>query len=51
MKEKVVHMVWVGDSVSPIEALCMKSFIANDMDIKLHAYNLLGGGTTRCRVM
>lgn len=48
MKESIVNMVWIGDKISPIEALCMKSFIQNCMHVKLNAYNLVGGGTTRC---
>lgn len=36
-------MVWIGDTISPIEALCMKSFIKNGMHVKLKVYNLVGG--------
>lgn len=48
MKQSIVNMVWIGDRISPIEALCMKSFIKNGMHVKLSVYNLVGGGTTRC---
>lgn len=43
MKQSIINMVWVGDAISPIEALCMKSFIQNGMHVKLNAYNLVGG--------
>ena len=43
MKQFAVNMVWIGDTISPIEALCMKSFIQNDMHVKLNVYNLVGG--------
>ena len=26
MKQSIMNMVWIGDTISPIEALCMKSF-------------------------
>lgn len=48
MKQFAVNMVWIGDIISPIEALCMKSFIQNGMHVRLSVYNLVGGGTTRC---
>ena len=43
MKQSIVNMVWIGDIISPIEALCMKSFIHNGIDVKLHTYNLVEG--------
>ena len=43
MKQSIINMVWVGDAISPIEALCMKSFVQNGMHVKLNAYNLVGG--------
>lgn len=43
MKESIVNMVWIGDKISPIEALCMKSFIQNGMHVRLNAYHLVGG--------
>ncbi len=43
MKNNIVNMVWIGDSISPLEALCMKSFIENCMHVKLYVYNLLKG--------
>lgn len=43
MKQSIVNMVWIGDTISPIAALCIKSFIKNRMHIKLNAYNLARG--------
>lgn len=43
MNQSTVNMVWVGNSISQIEALCMKSFIRCGMSVKLHAYNVIKG--------
>ena len=43
MQQSIVNMIWIGEKVSPIEALCMKSFIYNGMHVKLSVYNLVGG--------
>ena len=43
MNSSIVNMLWIGTDISPIEALSMKSFVKNGMQVKLHAYNLLRG--------
>lgn len=43
MNENIVNMIWVGEKISPIEALCMKSFIKNGMQVRLHTYHSIEG--------
>ena len=43
MENNKISMVWVGDRISPIEALCMNSYIANGHEVDLYAYSHIKG--------
>lgn len=43
MENNKISMVWVGERISPIEALCMKSYIANGHEVDLYAYSHIEG--------
>lgn len=38
-----VQMVWIGTEISPIEALCMNSFLAHHHEVHLYAYDEVKG--------
>ncbi|SMB78568.1 Mannosyltransferase OCH1 and related enzymes [Pasteurella testudinis DSM 23072] len=39
MNKDPIQMVWVGDSISRLEYLCMRSFIANGHPVHLYTYS------------
>jgi hypothetical protein len=39
MNKDPIQMVWIGDSISRLEYLCMQSFIANGHPVHLYAYS------------
>lgn len=46
-----INMIWVGDSISPIEYLSIKSFLCNGHDVHFYCYNpieCLPEGTIVC---
>ncbi|TNG88113.1 hypothetical protein FHQ28_02540 [Pasteurellaceae bacterium USgator11] len=43
MNKDPIQMVWIGDSISRLEYLCMQSFIANGHSVHLYAYSQIAG--------
>lgn len=39
MKNKVIQGLWIGDKLSPIERMCINSFIKNGHEFHLYVYN------------
>lgn len=38
---KIVHALWIGGSLGPIEALCLTSFLRHGYQVRLHRYESL----------
>lgn len=48
MNKKTVHGLWIGNALSPIEQLCVASFIANGYEFQLWCYESVANVPTGC---
>ena len=50
MSREIIQSLWIGSELSPVEKLCISSYIKNDHEFHLYSYNDIDGLPADCIV-